>query len=111
MCGDVGSREQHWVIGPLGERLTLDMLPKPGTDRWVVRRKAELVAAVEGKLLSLNELMRRYRISPGEYESWRESAAKYGLRGLRSTRAQDYRELEQRFPGLAKLIPPKRRWE
>ena len=103
-----GSDEQHWVIGPLGERLTLDMLPKPGIRRWVARRKAELVAAVEGKLLSLNELLRRYRISPGEYESWREAAAKYGMGGLRTTRAQDYREMEERFPGLERRVPPKR---
>ena len=36
----------HQVIGPLGEPLTLESLPKPGTTRWVVRRKAEVVAAV-----------------------------------------------------------------
>jgi hypothetical protein len=32
------------VIGPLGEPLTLDSLPPPNTTRWVVRRKAEVVA-------------------------------------------------------------------
>ena len=101
-------REQPWVIGPLGERLTLDMLPKPGTHRWVIRRKAELVAAVEGRLLSLNELLRRYRITPTEYESWKEAVAQHGLAGLRSTRSQDYRTLEQRFPGLQRHVPPKR---
>ena len=36
------------VIGPLGEPLTLDSLPAPSTTRWVVRRKAEVVAAVAG---------------------------------------------------------------
>ena len=35
------------VIGPLGEPLTIDDLPSPKTKRWVVRRKAEVVAAVE----------------------------------------------------------------
>ena len=33
------------VIGPLGEPLTLDDLPPRNTKRWVVRRKAEVVAA------------------------------------------------------------------
>ena len=33
------------VIGPLGEPLTLDSLPPASTTRWVVRRKAEVVAA------------------------------------------------------------------
>ena len=37
----------HQVIGPLGEPLTVDSLPPPGTTRWVVRRKAEVVAAVD----------------------------------------------------------------
>src|SRR3989337_1036432 len=36
------------VIGPLGEPLTLDSLPAPSTTRWVVRRKAAVVAAVAG---------------------------------------------------------------
>jgi hypothetical protein len=36
------------VIGPLGEPLTLDSLPPAHTTRWVVRRKAEVVAAVAG---------------------------------------------------------------
>ena len=36
------------VIGPLGEPLTIDDLPSPKTKRWVVRRKAEVVAAVNG---------------------------------------------------------------
>jgi uncharacterized protein DUF1153 len=36
------------VIGPLGEPLTLDSLPPADTTRWVVRRKAEVVAAVAG---------------------------------------------------------------
>ena len=101
--------DQRWVVGPLGERLTIDMLPKPGTRRWVMRRKAELVAAVEGGLLSLNELLRKYRVAPGEYEAWKNAVAKHGMRGLRITRAQDYRELEERFPGLERLVPPKRK--
>ena len=42
------------VIGPLGESLTLDTLPPPNTTRWVVRRKAEVVAAVNGGLLSVD---------------------------------------------------------
>jgi hypothetical protein len=49
------------VIGPLGEPLTLDSLPAPSTSRWVVRRKAEVVAAVNGGLLSVDEACERGR--------------------------------------------------
>ena len=40
------------VMGPDGNPLTLDDLPAPGTTRWVIRRKAEVVAAVRGGLLT-----------------------------------------------------------
>ena len=45
------------VIGPLGEPLTVDDLPSPKTRRWVVRRKAEVVAAVNGGLLTIDEVL------------------------------------------------------
>ncbi len=51
------------VIGPLGESLTVDSLPPPETTRWVVRRKAEVVAAVNGGLLSVSEVCERYSLT------------------------------------------------
>ena len=79
------------VIGPLGEPLTLDSLPPPNTTRWVVRRKAEVVAAVRGGLLSLEEACDRYTLTVDEFLSWQRSIDKHGLPGLRATRIQDYR--------------------
>ena len=38
-----------YVIGPDGTPLTLQDLPPPTTKRWVIRRKAEVVAAVRGE--------------------------------------------------------------
>lgn len=96
--------DHPWALGPRGERLTLDMLPKPGTKRWIMRHKAELVAAVEGKLLTVNQLLRRYGITPEEYENWTKAAANFGMRGLRATRIQDYREIEKRFPDLERPV-------
>ena len=43
-----------YVIGPDGSPLTLADLPPASTRRWVIRRKAEVVAAVRGGLLSLD---------------------------------------------------------
>ena len=48
-----------YVIGPNGTPLTLANLPRPGTKRWVIRRKAEVIAAVRGGLLSLEEACSR----------------------------------------------------
>ena len=58
------------IIGPLGEQLTLETLPVPGTQRWVVRRKAEVVAAVQGGLLTFDEACVRYDLTLEELASW-----------------------------------------
>jgi hypothetical protein len=51
----VNSRGEQYVIGPTGIPLTLADLPPANTQRWVIRRKAEVVAAVRGGLLSFEE--------------------------------------------------------
>ncbi len=79
-------------IGPSGQPLTLEDLPPPDTVRWVIRRKAELVAAIRGGLLTLEDACERYHLSEEELQSWADSLAKHGIRGLRSTRVQLYRE-------------------
>lgn len=84
------------VIGPLGEPLTLDNLPPPDTTRWVVRRKAEVVAAVKGGLLTMEEACSRYNLSVEEYLSWQRSVERNGMPGLRVTRVQQYRSIEAR---------------
>ena len=81
-----------YVIGPDGSPLTLADLPPPNTKRWVIRRKAEVVAAVRGGLLSIEEACERYKLTVDEFLSWQRSIDKHGLPGLRATRIQDYRE-------------------
>ena len=87
----------HQVIGPLGEPLTIDTLPAPGTTRWVVRRKAEVVAAVKGGLLTLEEACDRYNLSVEELLTWQRSVEKNGMPGLRVTRIQNYRMVDNRI--------------
>ncbi len=84
------------VIGPLGEPLTVDSLPAPGTTRWVVRRKAEVVAAVNGGLLSIDEVCERYGLTLEEFASWQRAVDRSGMQGLRVTRIQHYRDLYER---------------
>jgi len=61
-------KRENVVIGPEGTPLTLADLPKPNTVRWVIRRKAEVVAM-----------------------SWQRSIESHGIAGLRTTRVQQYR--------------------
>ena len=84
------------VIGPLGEPLTIDSLPPPGTSRWVVRRKAEVVAAVNGGLLSFDEVCERYGLTLEEFAGWKRAVERSGMPGLRVTRIQHYKSLYER---------------
>ncbi len=79
------------VIGPAGEPLTIDNLPPPETRRWVIRRKAEVVAGVRNGLISLEDACNRYKLSAEEFLSWQRLIDQHGMRGLRTTRLQQYR--------------------
>jgi hypothetical protein len=79
------------VMGPDGSPLTLADLPPAHTTRWVIRRKAEVVAAVRGGLLTLEEACAHYNLSVEEFEAWRAAIERHGLPGLRTTRIQHYR--------------------
>jgi hypothetical protein len=82
-----------YVVGPEGTQITRKDLPKPSTRRWVVRRKAEVVLAVRGGLLTQEEACQMYDLSNEEFALWCESIDKHGMKGLRTTRIQDYRSL------------------
>lgn len=84
------------VVGPLGEPLTLETLPPANTTRWVVRRKAEVVAAVNGGLLTIDEACERYSLTLEEFASWQRAVDRSGMPGLRVTRIQHYKSLYER---------------
>ena len=84
------------VIGPVGEALTLDRLPPPNTTRWVVRRKAEVIASVTGGLLTVDDACQLYSLSIEEFTSWQRAVDRSGMPGLRATRIQEYRDLYER---------------
>ena len=84
------------VIGPLGEPLTIESLPPADTTRWVVRRKAEVVAAVKGGLLTVDEVCQRYNLTVEEFAGWQRAIDRSGMPGLRVTRIQHYKSLYER---------------
>jgi len=59
----------------------------------VIRHKANVVAAVRGGLVSLDEVCRRYKLTPEEFLLWQRALDRHGLAGLRVTRVQVYRDL------------------
>jgi hypothetical protein len=76
----------------------METLPPANTVRWVVRRKAEVLAAIRGGLLTAAEACARYRLSPEELELWQASLDRAGVPGLRVTRIQLYRDTDRRLP-------------
>jgi transposase-like protein len=66
-------------------------LPPPNTKRWVVRRKAAVIAAVRSGGITIEEACRVYQLSEEELLSWERAFEIHGLAGLRATRVQQYR--------------------
>ncbi|WP_353890854.1 DUF1153 domain-containing protein [uncultured Sneathiella sp.] len=90
-------RKVNRIIGLDGQPMTIHDLPPKDTKRWVIRRKAEVVAAVRGGLISLDDACRRYTLSVEEFLSWQKAIDKHGLPGLRTTRIQEYRPSDATF--------------
>lgn len=88
---EVAREQQATVRRPNGVSPAPDGLPPANTTRWVVRRKAAVVEAVNAGLISLEEACRRYTLSVEEFLSWENAMDRHGLRGLRVTRLQEYR--------------------
>jgi hypothetical protein len=58
-------------------------LPPAGTRRWVARRKAQVVEAVLGGMLKLDDALRRYELSIEEFSLWKRRFYRSGVEGLR----------------------------
>jgi Protein of unknown function (DUF1153) len=76
---------------PLSGTALMESLPPPNTKRWVVRRKAAVIAAVRSGGITIEEACRAYQLSEEEFLSWERAFENHGLAGLRVTRSQQYR--------------------
>jgi hypothetical protein len=66
------------------------------SERWTVRRKAEVIAAVRGGWVAIEEACRLYQLSVDEFVAWERDLNRHGVPGLRVTRYQIYRDTEMR---------------
>ena len=76
-----------------GSKMTRSELPARNTRRWVARRKAQVVKAVAGGLISEGEACDMYGLSTEELHSWRVAMETHGTRALRATAVQKYRQI------------------
>ena len=79
-------KSQIQLAGANAPMLTLDDLPPAETQRWVARRKAQVVHAVQTGLLPLEEALRLYRLTFEEFASWQRALLRYGTVGLKASR-------------------------
>ncbi len=79
------------IVVPYNNPKSVNDLPSPDTKRWVIRRKAEVVAGVRAGLITIEEACERYSLSTEELHCWQRLIDTHGLRGLRTTKIQDYR--------------------
>ncbi len=82
-----------YVVLPDGTKLTRSDLPPANTQRWVARRKATVVAAVDHGLIESKEACEMYRLSDEELDLWRSAVRRHGAAALRVTAIQKYRQL------------------
>lgn len=87
--------EKPWVVGPLGQKLYKTNLPVANC-QWTSRRKAEIVAAFAGGLLSGREVHDLYGLSIEEFAGWQRAVDRFGMPGLKQTHMQQYRAAQQR---------------
>lgn len=82
-------------------------LPPSNTVRWSPQRKALVVAAVRGGVISLDEACRRYQLSAEEFLAWQAAIETHGIMGLHITRLRYFRgprtdeARQRRGPGAA----------
>ena len=81
------------VTLPEGTVMTRADLPDPKTRRWVASRKAAVVRAVDGGLLSGEEACEMYALSEEELAAWHLAVERHGEVALKATSIQRYRQL------------------
>jgi hypothetical protein len=80
------------VTLPDGTIMTRADLPPAETRRWVASRKAAVVRAVRGGLLTRDQALEMYALSDDELTEWDTAVALHGEGALRATALQKYRQ-------------------
>lgn len=82
-----------FITLPDGSKFSKSDLPPQNTSRWVARRKARVVMAVVGGLITNKEACKLYDLSEEELNSWCLAVKHHGTAALRATALQKYRQL------------------
>ncbi|MGN6516207.1 MAG: DUF1153 domain-containing protein [Rhizomicrobium sp.] len=80
-----------YVIGPDGSPMTVFDLPSAKTQRWSLKLKADVIAAVKGGLISVEEATARYQLNQEKLIAWKNEVEEADLLQLRATRVRKQR--------------------
>ena len=75
--------------------LDLESVPPVTTTRWVARRKAQVVAAVQAGLFTIDEACQLYGLTLEEFLGWQRAIRESGVRGLRITKGRPNHHVER----------------
>lgn len=75
-----------------GTIMTRADLPSQKTRRWVASRKAAVVRAVVGGLITRKEALDDYGLSEEEFSEWETAVDQHGEAALKATALQRYRQ-------------------
>ena len=90
----------QYVMRPDGSPLTLGDLPCAKTKRWLIGRKADVVDAVHGGLLSVEDACRGYSRTLEEFVTWRTAVHRWPSRGLERNASAKTAERRKSAPAL-----------
>jgi hypothetical protein len=74
------------------DQLACRELPEPGTQRWTPTRKAQVLLAIQGGLLTFAEACGRYGLTAEELACWEQSFSWGGKHGLAVARITQHRK-------------------
>jgi hypothetical protein len=74
------------AIGLRGNVIAQYDLPPAHGVRWTALRKADLIAAILGGVITLDEAKARYALTTEELSEWRRALAAGGVSGLKATK-------------------------
>jgi Protein of unknown function (DUF1153) len=72
------------------DKRSMDLPPRK-IQRWLPRRKWQVVTAVHSGLMKLDEACERYQLSLEEFRSWERSVDAHGVEGLRLSQSQTHK--------------------
>lgn len=70
------------VLAHNGNLINIDDLPSASMKRWSPSRKANVVYAVRGGLITVDGVCEKYGLSLEEYYSWERTVVSVGTKGL-----------------------------